>query len=130
MGLLNFVGKTLGFVKGTKTKGNKRSAINRGRMHKTDQIKGSKSKIPPEPGVYRHVDKATGKNIYTGQTNNLRKRQQEHARKGKLNTSKHDVHWSSAKKLATKDDLCATEKAHIKRNKPINNKTRGGNGRR
>lgn len=39
---------------------------------------------PAKPGVYRHIDKESGNVEYVGQTNNLRKRQQEHVRTGTL----------------------------------------------
>ena len=106
------------------------SAISKGRMKKTDEIKGGNSNIPQEAGMYRHVNKKTGEVEYVGQTDNLRVRQQQHARDGKLDTSTQDVHYSTARKGATKDDLCNTEKSHIKRNKPSGNKTIGGNGKR
>ncbi len=108
----------------------KQSAINKGRMRKTDQIKGRGANIPQKPGIYRHVNKDNGKVEYVGQTNNLRVRQQQHARDGKLNTLKQYIYYSVAKNRATKDDLCNTEKAHIKSKKPSGNKTKGGNGRR
>ncbi|MEH6454297.1 MAG: GIY-YIG nuclease family protein [Psychromonas sp.] len=111
-------------------KNTNKSAITSGRMRITNKIKGSQSKIPQKAGMYRHVDRITGEIEYVGQTNNLRVRQQQHAREGKLDISKHDVHYSVAKNEATKDDLCDTEKAHIKKNKPSGNKTKGGNGKR
>ena len=94
------------------------SAIKSGRMKQTDQVTGSNSNIPKEPGVYRHVNKQNGAVEYVGQTDDLRVRQQQHARDGKLDTSKQDIHYSVAKDGATKDDLCNTEKEHIKRKKP------------
>ncbi len=106
------------------------SAINKGRMRKTDKIKGRNANIPSKPGIYRHVNKDSGKIEYVGQTNNLRVRQQQHARDGKLNTLKQYIYYSIAKNGATKNDLCNTEKAHIKSKKPNGNKTKGGNGRR
>jgi len=130
------VGKVLGAVSDyaekevAKAEKKKKSAIRSGRMKKTDKIKGSSSSIPEEPGMYRHVNKKTGEVEYVGQTDNLRVRQQQHARDGKLDTSKQNVEYSVAKKSATKDDLCNTEKAHIKRKKPSGNKTKGGNGKR
>ena len=133
MGFWNSVGKALDSFTEKKTverERKKQSAISRGRMKKTDQIKGSSSNIPQEPGMYRHVNKQTGEIEYVGQTDNLRVRQQQHARDGKLNPSTQDVHYSIAKSSATKDDLCETEKDHIKRNKPSGNKTKGGNGKR
>lgn len=107
-----------------------KSAIKSGRMHKTNNIKGCESKIPQKPGMYRHVNKETGEVEYVGQTDNLRRRQQQHARDGKLDTAKQDVMYSVARNEATKDDLCDTEKAHIKRKKPSGNTTIGGNGKR
>jgi len=80
--------------------------------------------------VYRHVDKESGNVEYVGQTNNLRKRQQEHVRTGTLDPERQYVCYSAAKPDASKDDLCRTEKAHIARHQPSGNKTKGGNGRR
>lgn len=108
----------------------KGSAIPSGRMKSTDKIKGSNSPIPDKPGVYRHKNKETGEVDYVGQTNNLRKRQQEHAREGKLDTNTQYVQYSEAKPDANKDDLCNTEVRHITRHKPTGNTTKGGNGRR
>lgn len=106
------------------------SAIPPGRMKETSKIKGKNCNIPSEPGIYRHVNKETGKIDYVGQTNNLRKRQQEQFRSGKLNLETHKVAYSVSKPNTTKDDLCKTEKAHIKRHNPSGNIYSGGNGRR
>lgn len=135
MGFWDTVGSALGKVaeaaeKATEKERKKQSAINSGRMRKTDKIKGSQASIPQEAGMYRHVNKTTGEVEYVGQTDNLRVRQQQHARDGKLDTSKHDVHYSVARAESTKDDLCNTEKDHIKRKQPSGNKTIGGNGKR
>jgi predicted GIY-YIG superfamily endonuclease len=108
----------------------KGSAIPHGRMHETDVVKGKRCNIPHEPGIYRHINKESGKVEYAGQTNDLRKRQQEHARDGKLDTSTQKVAYSVAKPNATKDDLLKTERDHIKRHKPSGNTYAGGNGRR
>lgn len=106
------------------------SAIPSGRMRETDKIKGKDSTIPNKPGEYRHINKNTGEVEYVGQTNDLRKRQQEHARNGKLDTNEQKVAYSVAKPDATKDDLLKTEKDHIKRHNPSGNTYEGGNGRR
>lgn len=106
------------------------SALPSGRMKETDKIKGSVSFIPYTAGIYRHRNKSTGEVEYVGQTNNLRKRQQEHARDGKLNIDKQYVQYATAKSTASKDDLCKTEVDHIARHKPYGNTTKGGNGRR
>ncbi len=135
MGFWNIIGKIFRFFVGVDKKVSKKglkkqSAINKGRMRKTDQIKGRGASIPKKPGLYRHVNKDSGKVEYVGQTNNLRVRQQQHARDGKLNTLKQYIYYSVAKIGVTKDELCNTEKTHIKRTKPSGNKTKGGNGRR
>lgn len=106
------------------------SALPSGRMRETDKIKGGDSPLPNSPGMYRHKNKKTGSVDYVGQTDNLRKRQQEHARTGKLDTDKQYVQYSAAKADASKDDLCKTEVGHIARHKPSGNTTKGGNGRR
>lgn len=105
------------------------SAIGPGRMHKTDTVKGKDCPIPNKPGNYRHTNKKTGEVEYVGESNNLRKRQQEHVRSGKLDTSKQNVEYSTAKKDATREQRRQTEKDHIKRHNPQGNKTIGGNGR-
>lgn len=107
-----------------------KSAISQGRMKQTDKVKGNQSPLPTKPGVYRHVNNETGEIDYVGQTNNLRKRQQEHARAGKLDTNKQSIQFATAKPDATKDQLCETEKAHIAKHNPSGNTTKGGNGRR
>ncbi len=106
------------------------SAIGSGRMHVTDRVKGSDSPIPHSPGVYRHVNKATGNVDYVGQSNDIRTRQQQHVRSGQLNTETQEVWFSTGRPDCTKDDLCNTEKAHIGKHHPTGNKTQGGNGRR
>ena len=106
-----------------------KSAIPRGRMKKTDQTKGSGCTIPDSPGVYRHVNKRTGEVEYVGQTENLRVRQQQHVRSGKLDPEKQWVEYSEAKPSATKDDLRNTERQHVERHDPSGNIYRGGNGR-
>jgi hypothetical protein len=99
-------------------------------MQKTDVIKGHECRIPREPGAYRHIDKETKTVVYVGQSNDLRVRQQQHARAGRLDTARHVVQYAVARPDATKDDLCRTEQCHIARHNPTGNKTKGGNGRR
>lgn len=134
---LSSIGKTImknaqnmdkeGYIRRDTVKG---SAISQGRMRETDVIKGKKCNIPREPGIYRHINKDSGRVEYAGQTNDLRKRQQEHAREGKLDTRTQKVAYSVAKPNVAKDDLLKTEKDHIKRHKPSGNTYAGGNGRR
>ncbi|HEX5344586.1 MAG TPA: GIY-YIG nuclease family protein [Duganella sp.] len=106
------------------------SAIGPGRMRQTDIVKGPNSPLPATAGVYRHINKETKAIEYVGQTNDLRKRQQEHLRSGKLDTNRQNVHYSAARSGVDKAALCATEVKHIERHKPSGNTTKGGNGRR
>lgn len=106
------------------------SAIGPGRMRQTDIVKGRSSPLPAAAGVYRHTNKETNAIEYVGQTNDLRKRQQEHLRSGKLDTTRQNVLYSVARPGVDKAALCATEVKHIDRHKPSGNTTKGGNGRR
>ena len=106
------------------------SAIMSGRMKKTDVIKGKDSPLPAQPGVYRHIDKETGKITYIGQTSNIRRRNQQEACSGQLDPQKQYVAWGVARPGATRDDLLRTEKEHISRHHPEGNTYAGGNGRR
>lgn len=127
MGFFDFLNDA---AKKAEKRTNRQSALRAGRMRETDKIKGSDSPLPKEPGMYRHVDKKTGNVDYVGQTDNLKKRQQEHARSGKLDTSRQKVQYGTAQSGASKDALLKTEVDHIARHKPSGNKTKGGNGRR
>jgi excinuclease UvrABC nuclease subunit len=62
-------------------------------MKKTDQTEGSECPIPNAPGVYRHIDKRTGEIKYIGQTEDLRVRQQQHVRSGRLDPKKQWIVW-------------------------------------
>lgn len=99
-----------------------------GRMKKTDVIVGPNSPIPNEPGIYRHIDKITNLIVYIGQSLNVRTRQQQHARSGKLDPEKHWIVYTTMKELS-KHALRAIEKAHISRHAPPGNTCKGGNGR-
>lgn len=107
-----------------------RSAIPPGRMRQTDTIKGKDCPLPAEPGIYRHVNKKSGEVDYVGQTDNIRKRQQEHAREGNLNPVEQQIVWAQARSDATRESLLQTEKDHIGRHNPSGNTYKGGNGRR
>jgi len=106
------------------------SAVRPGRMRQTDKVKGADSPLPNKPGIYQHINKETGDREYVGQTNDLRVRQQQHVRCGKLDPETQYIRFAVAREDATKDDLCQTEIDHIARHNPAGNTTRGGNGRR
>jgi excinuclease UvrABC nuclease subunit len=93
-------------------------------MRQTDCVED----LPSEPGLYRHINKKTKKVDYIGQTNNIRRRNQEHRNQGLLNDV--IIAWAAAKDDSSRDDLCNTEKKHIKKHRPTRNKYKGGNGRR
>ena len=103
-----------------------KSAISKGRMRVGYCI----GDLPSEPGLYRHINKETGKVDYVGQTNNIRRRNQQHRYDGRLDLSKHKIAYSTSRLDASRDDLCDTEKKHIKKHSPTGNKYKGGNGRR
>jgi hypothetical protein len=131
MGILDFLRDAATGIAAQASSGSRPSgAIPRGRMKQTDIVTGPDSSLPHAPGVYRHVDKSTGTVDYVGQANDLRKRQQEHVRSGKLDPERQFVQYSEARETATKDDLCRTEVEHIARHHPSGNTTKGGNGRR
>ena len=103
-----------------------RFALNKGRMRTAKEI----SNLPSQPGIYRFVNKVTGTVDYVGQTNNIKRRIGEHKRSGNLDSAIHNIIYGIAKADATRDALCFTEKHHIKKHRPVKNKTQGGNGRR
>ncbi len=55
----------------------------------------SRGEPPAAPGVYRYVGMGDGSVDYVGQTNNLRRRYQEHLRgaEPKLDLGKHYFEW-------------------------------------
>jgi len=126
-GLLNIAANV---VENASKQASSKSALPPGRMRETDKIKGSDSPLPNAPGVYRHVSKENGNIDYVGESKNLKKRQQEHARNGKLNTDKQYVQYGEAKNTASTDDRRRTEVNHIARHNPPGNTTKGGNGRK
>ncbi|WP_158301768.1 GIY-YIG nuclease family protein [Paenibacillus mesophilus] len=106
------------------------SALPPGRMREATIVKGDFCDIPESPGIYRHRNKSDSRIVYVGQTDNLRRRQQQHVSSGKLILDTMYIQYAVIKPEATKDDMLNTEKDHIKRHSPEGNKTKGGNGRR
>ncbi len=105
---------------------NNRSAIGPGRMRQAD----THQDLPREPGLYRHVDRATGRVDYIGQTGNLQQRTYQHTHAGKLDPATQRVEYQVARPDASRDALCRDEVRHIAKHQPPGNTTRGGNGRR
>lgn len=54
-----------------------------GRPKKYDPSSGKGNKPPAEPGEYR-IRNEKGEIVYVGETNNLRRRMNEHIRSGKI----------------------------------------------
>ncbi|WP_300712176.1 GIY-YIG nuclease family protein [uncultured Brachyspira sp.] len=87
-----------------------------------------KGKIPPcEAGEYRIRDDE--KNIdYIGETNNLKRRMQEHIRSGKLKIN-YTFEYQIADESSTSQTRREHEKEKIEQHKPALNKSKGGEGR-
>jgi len=107
-----------------------RSALKPGRMRESNCVKGDDCSISSKPGIYHHVNRDTGISDYDGETSNLRKRQQEHVRSGKLNTESHYVRYGEAREDSNFAERRRTEQEHIQRHNPSGNTYKGGNGRR
>ena len=86
-------------------------------------------------GVYRYVNKNTERVEYVGQSNNLRRRYQEHPRGAKppLDPNTHHFDWKEqtgfiSKALSTLERRIKEQKK-IRKHNPILNKNKGGGGR-
>jgi hypothetical protein len=101
-----------------------------GRMEKTDVIRGPECRIPRGPSAYRHIDKQTKEILYVGQSNDLRVRQQQHARAGRLDTTKHDVQKHRLGKMQPRTTCAGPSGATLLGTSRPATKRRGGNGRR
>ena len=100
-------------------------ALSSGRRRETDDL----ARLPREPGLYRHVNKETGATDYIGHSQDLRRRNQEHERLGKLDLDTQFIRYGVAKLDATAKQRQETEKAHISRLPPSGDKAKGGDGR-
>jgi predicted GIY-YIG superfamily endonuclease len=107
-----------------------RSALSQGRMRRAAGLTLRKLALPPLPGLYRILGRASKAKKYIGQTDNLQRRIRQHKASGLLNLKKDIVEFRVARAGATRDDLCHTEVKHIKKHRPRRNRYRGGNGRR
>lgn len=84
--------------------------------------------IPPcQPGEYRirNTDKSI---IYIGETNNLKRRMQEHIRTGKLQDN-YTLEFQCADKRSSSRTRRIHERAKIAQHKPLLNQSHGGEGR-
>jgi hypothetical protein len=85
---------------------------------------------PPEPVIYRHRNKETGKIDYIGATNNGSRRHNEHIRSGKFDPSQQDLGWQRARDGASPEDVYGHETKKIKQHRPPLNRRNGGGGPR
>ena len=101
----------------------------RGRPKKYNPFTG-KGSVPPEaPGEYR-IRKDDGSYYYVGETNNLRRRLKEHKKKGRLSELESGfVEFIEASSTSSSSSRREHEQRSIKKHKPSNNKSRGGEGR-
>ena len=92
-----------------------------------------KGTMPPEkPGEYRIVKKGGGKSgnevLYIGETNNLKRRMNEHQRSGKLGEG-GTIAYQPADGRSTSNTRRTHEASKIKQHNPPLNKSKGGEGR-
>lgn len=82
------------------------------------------------PGVYRYVNKTTGKVEYHGQSNDLLRRYQEHVRGAppRFDERKHYFEWQEQTSGGTRERQ-EKEQEKILRDRPRLNRNKGGGGR-
>lgn len=83
---------------------------------------------PTSPGEYRIRDEE-GKVVYVGETNDLRRRQREHIRTGKLKPGE-TFDYKVADGRSTSTTRREHEREKIKTHQPERNKSGGGEGRK
>lgn len=84
---------------------------------------------PPQPGLYRIRNRATGQIEYVGETGNIYRRILEHTRSGKFNPDCHEIEWKCADSTSTSVTRREVEKRWILRHTPTLNGNGGGGGR-
>jgi GIY-YIG catalytic domain len=84
---------------------------------------------PSTAGLYRKLDKRTGKILYHGETSNLRRRYNEHVSQGKIDHSEHNFDYKEARKGSNYLQRRAVETKKIERDSPLENLCAGGGGR-
>ena len=85
------------------------------------------SQLPHVAGEYRHRD-AKGNITYIGETNDIRRRSQQHLRSGKLQ-SDYSIEYKIADGRSTSRTRREHEQEKIKQHNPVLNKSVGGEGR-
>lgn len=102
--------------------------FNKGRMNRHDAISEKGSKPSNVAGLYYIRDK--DKQVqYVGLTNDLKRREKEHIKSGKINKERPFFDFHIPKSGTTYDDLRYEEKRKIAKYNPPLNKTSGREGR-
>ena len=88
---------------------------------------------PPRgvPGVYRYQKRKTGRQEYVGETNDLRRRANEHKRDGRpfANPETHVMQWKPMDGRTTTNTRRKVERSQIEKHNPKYCQNAGGGGR-
>lgn len=91
----------------------------------------SRKEPPQNAGEYRWVNKETNEIDYLGETNNLKRRKQEHERSLKpVNRKTHFFEWKKADERFSSEKRREHERIKIKQKNPLYNMRNGGGGRK
>ena len=102
-----------------------------GRPSKYNPSTGSGNKPPHKPGEYR-IRNSSNEIVYIGETNDLRRRTNEHIKTGKLPTGDNansTIEWKVADGRSTSTTRRIHEQEKIAQHMPRMNQSRGGEGR-
>ena len=103
-----------------------------GRVYRPGRYKKTKQDgMPSKPGAYRARSKKTGKVVYHGEASNLRKRDNQHARrKSPHKRGNYYTEYKVADGRSTSNTRRKHEKTKIRQHKPKFNQNGGGGGRK
>lgn len=102
-----------------------------GRPKKYNPLTQSGVKPPESPGEYR-IRNCKGTITYIGETNNLRRRMNQHLYNGKMSNGQNEggtFEWKEADKRSSSATRREHERKKIEQHSPILNKSNGGEGR-
>lgn len=104
----------------------------RGRPLKYNPSTKEGKEPPHKAGEYRVRDSSTNQITYVGETNDLKRRMNEHVRTGKCRTGKNadTFEYKEADGRSTSNTRRVHEQQKIKQHNPPLNKSKGGEGRR
>lgn len=102
-----------------------------GRPNKYNPTSKTGSKPPEKPGEYRIRDNK-GDITYVGETNNLKRRMNQHLYNGKMSDGKNEggsFEWKTADGRSSSATRREHERRKIKQHSPKLNRSKGGEGR-